>query len=173
MNLRIYKIIALLLLTCTASISVAMHKNTKKNTKNKSVKTISSPIQALEFGRSGCFGTCPIYYVELFKDGKMVYHGKRYTDYIGDYEKQISDTSMLNFFNRFYAIKPDTLEDSYTIRVADLPGFYFKITYKNATKQVLNAENGPRFLRDWARKIDDFVNIDKDWKQLKDLDKNH
>jgi hypothetical protein len=43
------------------------------------------PFQSIMLGRSGCFGTCPVYRVTLNVDGTAVYEGVAHVDRIGTF----------------------------------------------------------------------------------------
>ena len=38
----------------------------------------------MEFEHTGCFGTCPIYDIQVYSNGKVYYTGTLYTDYLGE-----------------------------------------------------------------------------------------
>lgn len=42
----------------------------------------------------GCHGTCPIYHLVLYVDGHVHYTGKRFTDLIGTYRKELTGAQL-------------------------------------------------------------------------------
>lgn len=154
------------LLFCTGAF--AMHKKKKRSGQSQTSSSVvnRSGIKSVLMGRSACFGTCPAYTIEIFETGKVRYTGKSHTEYTGTYEKDISKNDAVNFLNEFAAIRPDTLQYLYKQRIADLPGFYYFITYADSVKKVLNAEEGPEMLRAWALRFDQFNTVDERWKKL-------
>lgn len=153
---------------CLTLSSLAMHKKIKNGKNKTQIAATSNPtrIKSLLMGRAGCYGTCPIYTLEIFDDGRVVYTGKRYVDKIGIFEKKLSAQSNLDLFKSFNEIRPDTLYYQYETRIADLPGFYYFINYGDSIKRVINADAGPKILRDWANKIDEYAPIDDSWKKI-------
>ena len=72
---RFFLLFILVLFSCGSS---------KKNTETK-VKEIKKEL-VISLERTPCYGTCPIYKMEIFSDGSAFYHGERFVDRIGDYE---------------------------------------------------------------------------------------
>ncbi|GAA4456309.1 DUF6438 domain-containing protein [Rurimicrobium arvi] len=144
----------------------AMHKGKKKQKTASAAVTNKSGLKSVLMGRSACFGTCPVYSVEVFENGMVRYIGKSHVERVGTYEKMGSKNDAVNLFNDFAVIRPDTLHRIYKQKIADLPGFYFFISYADSVHKVLNADAGPEFLRDWAKRFDTFGNVDDSWKKV-------
>jgi hypothetical protein len=149
----------------------AMHKK-KNDQKSKADSTHtnnknSKKIQSILFRKSACFGKCPIYSLELFPDGKLIYEGKENVSKVGIYEKNIGAERTARLYEQFYEIKPDTLLGFYQLRVADLPGLHFAIQYPDSTKNIINADAGPIELKIWASDVNTIADIDGDgWKKM-------
>ena len=55
----------------------------------------------IRFERTFCFGTCPVYKINIKRDGSIVYEGIEYVDSIGKY-KAVLNTNQAHFiFNKF------------------------------------------------------------------------
>ena len=166
------KIAASLLLVIIASSSFgaykAMHKRKKKQVKKTTATAVpETKIKSVLMGRAACFGQCPAYSYEIFANGLLRYTGKSFVPNEGVYEKNIGAENALRFIKEFDTIRPDTLSYLYPSRIADLPGIYYFISYQDSVKKVLNAEEGPRILKDWAKKFDEFGQIDGTWTKQK------
>ena len=48
-----------------------------------------SSYKKITMERTGCYGTCPNYTIELFNDGKIKYTGKEFVEKIGKYEGEL------------------------------------------------------------------------------------
>jgi len=46
----------------------------------------SLPFERISLWRSGCYGSCPVYRVDYFKDGRVVYQGDEYVEHLGHFE---------------------------------------------------------------------------------------
>lgn len=159
-------LITLSLLTlCT--VALAMHKKKKRVRQSAAIAAVNlGGIKSVLMGRSACFGTCPAYSIEIFETGKVRYVGKSHVEHVGTYEKTISKNDAVNFLNEFASIRPDTMQYLYKQRIADLPGFYYFITYADSVKKIVNAEEGPEILRDWALRFDRYNVVDDSWRKI-------
>ena len=97
--------------------------------------------------RTACFGTCPIYKIEIFSDGSGIYTGTRFVENIGVSKFQLvkSDINkILEFANKIGFSK---LKDEYSEPITDLPTTYITIkdkkikVYTGAPKTLKNLEN--------------------------------
>jgi hypothetical protein len=61
----------------------------------------SQEIPVITLMRAWCLGTCPIYSVEIFQDGKLRYHGEKFVAVTGSQEAQISPAAVETFVGRF------------------------------------------------------------------------
>ncbi|MCC6186927.1 MAG: hypothetical protein IT256_07230 [Chitinophagaceae bacterium] len=158
-------LIASILIVTVAGTAMAMHKDKKKSvsTKQKDESVNTTNIKSVLMGRSACFGKCPTYSIEVFENGLIRYTGKDFVAKIGNYEKMIPAVNAIGFLKEFNTLQPDTLHYMYETKIADLPGIYYFITYPDSVKRVINADAGPRILRDWALKFDSLSKVDDIW----------
>jgi hypothetical protein len=160
-------LLAVLIATSSFGAYKAMHKK-----KRKQVKKTTSAVQAklniksVLMGRSACFGKCPTYTIEIFETGMLRYTGKSFVEYEGVYEKNMGKEQATKLISEFSALRPDTLKYLYEKRIPDLPGVYYFISYPDSLQKVLNADAGPEFLKDWAKKFDEIGKADDSWKKV-------
>lgn len=140
-----------------------MYKKKKKKTVTQAAVVNNTNMKSALMGRSACFGKCPSYTIEVFETGILRYTGKSFVTKEGVYEKNIGANKAISFLKEFNTIRPDTLHYLYQTKVADLPGFYFFISYPDSVKRVINADAGPEMLRDWAQKFDQLSPLDDSW----------
>ena len=57
----------------------------------------------VQMRRTACFGRCPIYNVELYKNGRLKYTGVRFVKDSGVYEKNIGAAAAEKIFNEFHS----------------------------------------------------------------------
>jgi hypothetical protein len=145
------------------SAQAMLKKKKKKSTKQNINVVNNTNIKSVLMGRAACYGKCPTYTIEVFENGLLRYTGKDNVTQMGIYEKNISKTETINFLKEFNTLKPDTLHYMYQTLIADLPGIYYFISYPDSVKRVINADSGPRILREWATKIDSFARVDNSW----------
>ena len=72
-----------------------------------------------EMQKGGCYGTCPIYTLSLYKDRLVKYNGKRFTENRGVYEWYLSKKD----FQKINAMLIESFNSdlNYNLEVQDLP----------------------------------------------------
>jgi hypothetical protein len=116
--------------------------------------TSQPDVSYMKMYRTSCFGTCPSYSIELYKNGLVRYTGIRFIPDSGVYEKNIGTAKAQELLNMANTQRIDTLKNNYELAIADLPGINYTFKYGTTTKQVSNAHFGPTFLREIARDLD-------------------
>ena len=119
--------------------------------------TTTADVDYMKMLRSSCFGKCPSYTVEVYRNGLVRYTGRLFVPDTGVYEKNIGAGQAQALLSRVKEYRVDTLKDSYELRIADLPGLNYTFKYGNKTKQVNNAHFGPLFLKSLANEVDDVI----------------
>lgn len=141
----------------------------KKTTKGKTAPTESKKTNAIErlvMERTACFGTCPAYKIIINKDGHTTYISRFYTEYEGTFEKDLDPKQTAELFNTFEGYRLDTCQKEYKSLVQDLPGIIYELKFEGGKEhRIVRAEFGPEFLKDLARKVDEFVQVDDSWKK--------
>lgn len=168
------KILCSLLALTTVGIFAcsAQKKTTTKKSKSKTVAKVlpAKPVnptkmKSVLMGRSACFGHCPVYDIEIFENGLIRYTGKAFVPDLGTFEKMTAPGDAINVFREFDGYQPDTCNYRYESRIADLPGIHYFISYQDSVKHIINAQDGPEFLREMAKVFDRYGKVDKTWKQ--------
>lgn len=155
MNKYIYVIVA--------SITIAFSACAQKAT--NSTKTISY----LSMERTACFGRCPSYMVEIYKNGLVRYTGRQFTTYLGVYERNIGTTKAKKILNEYAVRKVDTCKDVYENYIADLPGLMYSFVINGKKKEVINAGFGPKYFEMLSQDIDKIAQPGVGWKKVADL----
>lgn len=104
----------------------------------------------IELERTACFGNCPIYKIEIFSNGKVIYTGKKFVDNIGIFKFKINQSSIKEILEYAEKIKFISMKDEYTRPVSDLPTTLVRIR----TKSVKNHIGGPNSLKELEKMID-------------------
>lgn len=94
------------------------------------------PYDRIDLERTGCFGTCPIYRVSLFRGGRAEWRGVRHTERTGHFEGEVNifDYGKLCYLLRKFGF--DQLPKSFTANWTDSPTFIVTVTTKQGTKAV-------------------------------------
>ncbi len=146
----------------------------KKTTKSSVVKTKSanSAIQFIAMERTACFGTCPAYRLEIYKDGLVKYDGWSSVEYDGLYQKQFDPVKVAALYKEFEQYPVDTCAEMYESLIQDLPGINFYFTYKGREQKIINAHFGPGYLMQLANEADSFSKVDNTWTKLEEPKKD-
>lgn len=131
----------LCIITCIITSSCVITEN-YRNTKNTQ--------QIIELQRTACFGTCPIYRIQIFSDGTGIYNGKKFVENIGEIRFQISKEEIKNILEFAKRIKFSEMKDEYYEAISDLPTTYVTIKEKSIKDYV----GSPKELRKLEELID-------------------
>ena len=97
--------------------------------------------------RTACFGTCPIYKIEIFSDGSGIYTGTRFVENIGITEFTLSETQINIILTQAESINFTNMQKEYSEPISDLPTTFIQIKdkrirdYVGAPKTLKNLEN--------------------------------
>jgi hypothetical protein len=132
-----------------------------KSIQHKPVAEKSESI-IFEMHRGGCYGTCPIYNISLYKNGRIEYVGHRFTKNIGLYKWRIKQAD----FKTIEAILSKTFNTSSTYKLAlqDLP--QTTLTVKNK-HQIKFKGACPNAFRKELKTIEDILMKNSDWNATK------
>ncbi len=143
----------------------AFAKTTKKK---KAPKKAAAGIQYVKINRTGCYGRCPIYTIQIDLTGLVTYTGISNVGDSGVYTKNLGATATKAIINRLNENKVDTCRNIYENMIPDLPGLVYTIKYRDSTKKINNASWGPQFLKQIAVDIEDIGKVhDATWKKGK------
>lgn len=129
-------------------------------------------ITAMTMRRSGCFGRCPIYQVQLFSDGRVRYIGERFTENLGTFEKNVGAANVQAILREAQAMRVDTCSAEYPMMIPDLPGLSYTFTRPQGVQSIANAGFGPRYLVAIAADVDSLVRVDKTWRKTAEAKKD-
>ena len=97
--------------------------------------------------RTACFGTCPVYKIEIFSDGSGIYTGTRFVENIGITEFTLSETQINIILTQAESINFTNMQKEYSEPISDLPTTFIQIKdkrirdYVGAPKTLKNLEN--------------------------------
>jgi len=119
--------------------------------------------------RTACFGTCPIYKLTIYGDGRVIYEGMRFVKVEGTVTTTISEDKIKQLIAEFQKIDYFSLKDSYEERNAtDMPSAYTSLTVDGKTKTVRHYHgdfSAPKKLTELENKIDQIGYSDQ-WTKL-------
>jgi hypothetical protein len=88
--------------------------------------------------RTGCYGSCPDYEIEIAGDGSVVYRGGAFALIRGEHRWRIPQTSVLELIQYFRGADYFNLRGHYRIRATHLPTYITALQIGRRRKFVLN-----------------------------------
>ena len=129
--------------------------------------TNAQDLPVITLRRTACFGTCPIYSLEIFEDGRLRYNGENFVGVVGRQEARILSAAVKSLIANFLSIDYFHLKDVYethrnpdgTIEwITDLPTTYTSLRIGSRTKSVKDYAFSPEKLRQLEVEIDRVAN---------------
>ena len=108
--------------------------------------------------RTPCFGTCPVYKLTVYSDGKVEYEGKDHVKEKGARSSKIDEKFFVRLMKKADEIGFFKLKDRYDGLVTDLPTRITTVTKGDVSKAVRNYYGGPKGLHDLEQLIDEVTN---------------
>lgn len=126
--------------------------------------------------RTACFGDCPVYSLEIYGNGFVVFRqvtdpGLIYDSHVFGLDVssrarphvyQVPVDEVQGLLMHIDAIDYFSLNNSYIARATDLPATITSVTVNGTTKGVYNYVAGPQELYELEYKIDDVARV-RDW----------
>lgn len=88
--------------------------------------------------RTGCFGPCPSYSIEVHGDGTVLYNGDAFVAVMGQHRGEISQQALLNMLDAFRAADYFSLHGKYRSAVTDNPTYTTSIQFDGHSKKVID-----------------------------------
>ena len=114
-------------------------------------KSDSSEIELIiSLQRTACFGTCPIYKIEIFSDGSGIYTGTRFVENIGITKFSLSETQLNLILTKAEAIGFTNMKEEYSEPISDLSTTFIQIK----DKEIRDYTGAPKTLKNLESLID-------------------
>lgn len=117
--------------------------------------------------RTACFGSCPVYSVEIFADGQVRYVGSQFVQITGertavitkgDVEKLVRDFLRIGYFSLKADYETYKNSDGTVEMVSDQPTTYISLRIGEREKSIKDYAFAPKALNDLEREIDRVAN---------------
>jgi len=141
--------------------------------KHKKKAALTNHIVSVSLRHTACYGRCPIYTLELNRNGMATYTATLFNPDTGVFTKDIGVTKAMEIINQFNNYRIDTCKDMYNSRHTDLPGTIFTIKYDTTTKTIMDASAGPPFFEQLRALMDGLITkkIDNSWHRVPEKQK--
>ena len=164
--MRKIALVILLLLACVSAFA--------KHGKHKKKAAPVNEIISVSLRHTACYGRCPVYKIEVNKDGIATYTATLFSPDTGVFTKKIGTKKAMEIINRFNTARVDTCKDNYPSRFTDLPGTVFNIQYKSTMKMINDASAGPPVLMELRQMMDSIIvtrKVDNTWHKTTEIPK--
>lgn len=115
--------------------------------------------------RTACFGTCPIYSLTVYGDGRVEYDGEMFVAVEGRQSATISPEQVQALVTTLEEADYFNLSDDYSAPATDLPSTITSVTLGGKTKTInhygyceADFDIAPKVLCDFEQKIDEVTN---------------
>jgi hypothetical protein len=123
---------------------------------------------ALYYQRTACFGTCPIFRLTIFGDGRAEYYGENFTDLLGRYEARPHRDEIIKIIDMAERIGYRQFDDLYDEPlIMDLPSVITQVNTDGYRKGIFDRYNAPKQLRSLYEVFDEFI-ANTEWKPIKE-----
>ena len=100
--------------------------------------------------RGACYGTCPIYKIQIYTDGSGIYTGTRFVENIGVIVFSLSENQINLILTQAEAIGFKNMKEEYSEPISDLPTTFIQIK----DKKIRDYVGAPSELRELENLID-------------------
>jgi len=114
----------------------------------------SNDLVLFTYRKTECRGKCPVYYMEIFKSGKIAFEGTKNVDKLGKYHKQIGKKEIKKLISEFEKANFFGFENEYTALITDLPTIYIAYTKNGTTKTIRDYHGSPQELKRLEKLLD-------------------
>ncbi|HET6764904.1 MAG TPA: DUF6438 domain-containing protein, partial [Longimicrobiaceae bacterium] len=134
---------------------------------SSSAADVDQPAVSLE--RTPCHGTCPVYTVSLYGDGRVAWHGERFVPATGDSTARVSPAAVQALVARARGLGFFAADSAYDYQTphcgayaTDLPGTVIRVRADGRVHQVRHdygCRGAPASLRQLAAAIDSVAGV--------------
>jgi uncharacterized protein DUF6438 len=128
-------------------------------------KTGAAPTVIVELHRSGCYGTCPVYDLVIYSDGRVDYQGRQFVKERGARTAKLAPADLAALHAAFAKAKYFELADKYTnYEVTDNPSALTMYRNDGRTKSIdhyYGDRSAPAALSDLESRIDAIVRVER------------
>ncbi|RMF29046.1 MAG: hypothetical protein D6765_05020, partial [Bacteroidetes bacterium] len=114
----------------------------------------------VRYAKTACYGECPVYTVEFFTDGKVVYEGKAHVEKLGRHLARLDETRSRALRQRIVAAGFFDLYNRYPaqgVEIADAPSTIVYVRFGDQEKEVRSIVEAPESLEELHAYIESII----------------
>jgi hypothetical protein len=147
MRIFVFSILLIGLLACKSK------EKTQVKTAQNAEKSASLD-DFVSLDRTACFGTCPIYQIKIFRDGKVLYFGKRYVENEGTFQAQMDKEPLNALFSEINSLNWESFPTEAPMDNVDFPQFRLEVKLGDFQKTIRGNTRADESLIKLSKKID-------------------
>jgi hypothetical protein len=88
--------------------------------------------------RTGCYGSCPSYWVEVYGDGRVIYHGGRYVDVQGKHDYRVPKEEVARLVESLRTKDLWSLRSEYQAGITDNPTYVLTLDMGKQSRKIVD-----------------------------------
>jgi hypothetical protein len=120
------------------------------------------PTSIIILERTPCYGTCPVYKIQIESTGDAFLENKKFVEPLGNFNGKLNKKDLDALFQLFGTVKWASYKNSYDSNVSDLPTAIITWYHSGYTKVIRLRSNYPEDFDVLLKKIDQ-VRSEVDW----------
>lgn len=110
--------------------------------------------------KGSCFGSCPVYSLNINKTGYAMFEGERFTDKIGKHGLQLQTNKFNAIAKAFADADLPSFNDNYPSDIADLPSTTIAYVNNAITKRITGKKERPQKVLDLQSMLEDITQME-------------
>lgn len=98
---------------------------------------VNKEIAGIYFKTDLCFGTCPVFSIDMNSNGRSIYVGGKFNEDEGTFKGTVSTKMRRPFFDLINYLNLDKIQNSYSVNWTDSPTCWLTIRFKNGTEKTI------------------------------------
>jgi len=131
-----------------------------------SLKNLEQEKPIISIEKLRCMGDCPVFTLQIYKNGFILYDGKMFVPLSGKYSGKISKKEVEGLKSKFLENDFFGFENFYKAQVLDLQTTYIFFSHNGKEKKIRDYSNPPEELRQLEELLTGLVDTVK-WKAVK------
>ncbi len=159
-NIKFLRIVTFFAILCTGISCQTTNQMGSVNENGDNYMVISMK-------KTPCYGSCPVYEIEIYSNLEVKYKGERFVDKTGAYNSRISTSQLEDLKTAFNDAGFFEMEDEYVSSVTDLPTTYVFFSDGKKSKKIKDYTGAPEALKLIESKIAELLETQK-WVKSED-----
>lgn len=118
---------------------------------------LSQPETVIAMKKTGCYGPCAVYEIELRNDRTLIYKGSKNVPVTGDSRVRISKKEYDDIINQFIQAEFFDFKSNYTSHIPDFPTVFIEFHYEGKDKKIKDYYGAPQELKNLEAAVENLV----------------